>query len=106
MAEQVRDALHSLMQVTGTVMARAAADPDEIGAAAADYLRMFGLVATGWMWMRMATIADRKTDDSLAAAKVATARFYVTRLLPQTHALAVQIEAGAAPVMALDVAAF
>jgi alkylation response protein AidB-like acyl-CoA dehydrogenase len=106
MAEQVRDALHSLMQVTGTVMARAAADPDEIGAAAADYLRMFGLVATGWMWMRMATIAERKTGDSIAAAKVATARFYVTRLLPQTHALAVQIEAGAAPVMALDPATF
>jgi hypothetical protein len=58
------------------------------------------------MWMRMATVADRKTDVTLAAAKVATARFYVTRLLPQTHALAAQIEAGAAPVMALDPATF
>jgi alkylation response protein AidB-like acyl-CoA dehydrogenase len=106
MADQVRDALLALVQSTGAVMARAVKDPDEIGAAAADYLRMFGLVATGWMWMRMAMVAERKTDDIVAASKVATARFYVTRLLPQTHALAAQIEAGAAPVMALDATAF
>ena len=102
----MRDALLALVQSTGVVMARAVKDPDEIGAAAADYLRMFGLVATGWMWMRMAMVAERKTDDSVAASKVATARFYVTRLLPQAHALAAQIEAGAAPVMALDATAF
>jgi hypothetical protein len=106
MADQVRDALHTLIQSTSAVMARAVKDPDEIGAAAADYLRMFGLVATGWMWMRMAMVAEGKTGDTVAASKVTTARFYVTRLLPQTHALAAQIEAGAAPVMALDAAAF
>jgi hypothetical protein len=42
----------------------------------------------------------------IADAKVATARFYVTKLLPQTRALAAQIEAGAGPVMELDAAAF
>jgi hypothetical protein len=109
MAGQVRETLQSLVRITGSVMARAAQNPDEIGAAAADYLRMFGLVATGWMWVRMAAIADARSGeaaggDAFAAAKLATARFYVTRLLPQAHALAAQIEAGAGPVMALDAA--
>src|SRR5688572_20803460 len=80
MADEVRDSLRSLVDVTGTVMARAAQDPDEIGAAAADYLRLFGLVATGWMWMRMATVADSGASaNRVAATKAATAQFYVTR---------------------------
>jgi alkylation response protein AidB-like acyl-CoA dehydrogenase len=107
MAERVRDALHALLQVTGTVMARAARDPDEIGAAASDYLRMFGLVATGWMWVRMAATAIAKAGEGATSLpKVDTANFYVMKLLPQTHALAAQIEAGAPPVMALDASAF
>jgi len=107
MAERVHDALRALMQVTGTVMARAAKDPDEIGAAAADYLRMFGLVATGWMWIRMASIGVAKSGGGTASVpKVDTANFYVMKLLPQVHALAAQIEAGAEPVMALGAAAF
>src|SRR5215207_1425854 len=107
MAESVRGAVQALLRVTGTVMARAAKDPDEIGAAAADYLRLFGLVATGWMWVRMALVAEaRNGDTGLAGSKLATARFYVTKLLPQSHALVQQVEAGAAPVMALDSTAF
>jgi hypothetical protein len=95
MAERVHDALQTLVQITGTVMARAARDPDEIGAAAADYLRMFGLVATGWMWIRMASVAVAKSGGGAASeSKVDTATFYVMKLLPQVHALAAQIEAG------------
>ena len=89
--------------MTSAIMSRAAKDPDEIGAAATDYLRLFGLVSTGWMWVRMAVVAQKKgADDAFAAAKLTTAHFYVTRLLPQAHAYARQIDAGAAPVMALD----
>ena len=54
--DAARDGLVSLVRVTSSVMSRAAKDPDEIGAAAADYLRLFGLVATGWMWVRMAVL--------------------------------------------------
>jgi alkylation response protein AidB-like acyl-CoA dehydrogenase len=106
MAERVRASLELLGRVTGTVMARAARDPDEIGAAAADYLRLFGLVATGWMWVRMAVLGDSGSGGEVAASKVATARFYVSRLLPQANALAEGIDSGAAPVMGLDPAAF
>jgi 3-(methylsulfanyl)propanoyl-CoA dehydrogenase len=107
MAERVGESLEVLQRVTGTVMARAAKDPDEIGAAAADYLRLFGLVATGWMWLRMAGIGEeRAKDGGIAASKMATAQFYVSRLLPETHALAAKINAGAATVMALEPGAF
>jgi hypothetical protein len=107
MAEQVRESLRALVDVTGSVMARAAKDPDEIGAAATDYLRVFGLVATGWMWMRMALVADAGTSTKrIATSKIATAEFYVAKLLPATFSLVRQIEAGAAPVMALDASTF
>ncbi|HUQ81777.1 MAG TPA: acyl-CoA dehydrogenase C-terminal domain-containing protein [Gemmatimonadaceae bacterium] len=107
LAEKVRESLRALVDVTGAVMARAAKDPDEIGAAAADYLRAFGLVATGWMWMRMATVADSgESTNSVATSKVATAEFYVAKLLPATYSLVRQIDAGAATVMSMDAAAF
>ena len=106
-AERVREAVGLLVRVTGTAMERASKNPDEIGAAAADYLRMFGLVAEGWMWARMSAIGESKSASSgIAASKLPTAEFFVTKLLPETHALAARIDAGARTVMALDAAAF
>jgi hypothetical protein len=89
------------------VMGRARQDPNEIGAAAVDYLRLFGLVATGWMWLRMAAVARRRLaagegDASFLEAKVRTARFYAAKLLPQARMLQAVIASGAAPVMELD----
>jgi alkylation response protein AidB-like acyl-CoA dehydrogenase len=103
MATSVRESLQALVRVTGGVLARAAKNPEEIGAVASDYLRLFGLVATGWMWVRMALVADAGTSTNVvAASKLATAQFFVTKLLPEAHALVRRIDAGAAPVMALD----
>ena len=102
-----REALGLLVKATSTLMTRATKNPDEIGAAAADYLRLFGLVAGGWMWARMAAISEAKgANGSVASSKLATAEFYATKLLPDAFALAARIEAGAAPVMSLDAAAF
>ena len=106
-ADRVREAVALLVRVTGTAMERASKNPDEIGAVAADYLRLFGLVAEGWMWARMAAIGETKgSSSSVAASKLPMAEFFVAKLLPETHALAARIDAGAGTVMALDVAAF
>src|SRR6185312_13503552 len=43
-AKPVGDAVNLLQRATMTVMSRAAQNPEEIGAAAAEYLRLFGLV--------------------------------------------------------------
>jgi alkylation response protein AidB-like acyl-CoA dehydrogenase len=103
-AAPVADALALLQRTTLDVMGRAQRNPEEIGAAAADYLRLFGLVATGWMWARIARVAAAQGGPR-NDARLATARFYVTRLLPQAGALATQIAAGASPVMAVEVGA-
>jgi hypothetical protein len=87
-------------------------DPEEAGAAATDYLRLFGFVALGFMWVRMAKIAAEKlptatgADREFYAAKLATAGFFIERLLPPAAALLYSIKAGKAPLMALEEAAF
>ena len=72
---------------------------------------LVGLVALGWMWLRMVKAAQGKLDagEGNAAfydAKVKTARFYMAKLLPQTNALFITIMAGAKPLMELEEAAF
>jgi len=98
-----------LQQTTAWVAQQGLKDPEEAGAAASDYLRLFALVAIAYMWARMARIALDKQDGDDAefyCAKLATARFYMTRLLPQHTAHAAALMAGKAPLMALEAAAF
>jgi alkylation response protein AidB-like acyl-CoA dehydrogenase len=102
----VADAMNRLQRTTAELLARAARNPDEIGAAAVDYLRMFGLASIGWVWVRMAVAAAQLGDDDAALRddKLATARFYVSKLLPQVRSLAAQIDAGSDVVMAAPLA--
>ncbi|MBB5207646.1 acyl-CoA dehydrogenase C-terminal domain-containing protein [Chiayiivirga flava] len=81
LAELLRD-IAALTQELG---ARAATDPDEIGAAATSYLRLVGHLVFGWLWLRMARLAlDAGEGDAFHVQKLATARFYFSRLLPET----------------------
>ncbi len=54
-----------MQAATGWLMNNALKNPENAGAASVDYLRLFGIVVTGWMWARMAKIAL----DKKAAAK-------------------------------------
>lgn len=95
-----------LQQATGFLAASGMRDPEEAGAAATDYLRMFGLVALGYMWARMAKIAlekreTAKDDAAFYEAKLVTAKFFMDRLLPQTGSLWAAIKSGKASTMAL-----
>ena len=85
------------------------ADPEEAGAAATDYLRLFALTALAYMWCRMAEIALEKQGGEEAAfyqAKLAAARFFMARLLPETNSLFTMLTAGKATLMALPAEAF
>ncbi|MCB1338774.1 MAG: acyl-CoA dehydrogenase C-terminal domain-containing protein [Maritimibacter sp.] len=104
-------ALGRLQLATAEVARKGMSNPDEAGAAATDYLRLFGLTALAYMWARMAEIAAAKVaagedGNGFYAAKLATAHFFMDRVLPQTGALFSQISAGATSMMALDEAAF
>jgi hypothetical protein len=85
-------------------------NPDEAGAAATDLLRLMALTAMAFMWNRIVVAAHKGlaagNDNAFYEAKLATARFYMARVLPQTTSLSHQIKAGAATVMALPAEAF
>lgn len=67
------------------------------------YLRLCGHVCLAWMWARMAAVGytHAGSADPIYADKIATARFYFARLLPEVHSLAAQIDSGSEPVMAM-----
>jgi len=106
-------AFGALQLATGFVAQKGLSDPEEAGAAASDYLRLFGIVALGFMWVRMAKVAATQgahagegEDAAFYRAKRATATFYVERILPQAGSLLYAIKAGKASMMALEEAAF
>jgi butyryl-CoA dehydrogenase len=76
------------------------ANPDDAGAAATDYLRMFGLVAIGYMWCRMAETSLGK-NDGFHRGKINCAKFFMAKILPETGSLLSSITAGSASLMAL-----
>ncbi|AKH19335.1 acyl-CoA dehydrogenase C-terminal domain-containing protein [Sedimenticola thiotaurini] len=97
-----------LQKATAFLAQRGMANPEEAGAAAAEYLRLFGLVALGYLWMRMAEIGLQKRDEDplFYQAKVDTARFYFERILPQSSALFASIMAGSKCMMKFNDDAF
>jgi alkylation response protein AidB-like acyl-CoA dehydrogenase len=100
-----------LQQVTLHIAQAGLKSPEEAGAASADYLRLFALVALAFMWARMVQVARAKLaagagEAGFYEAKLRTARFFMAKLLPESGALFAQIMAGAAPLMDFDDAAF
>jgi Acetyl-CoA dehydrogenase C-terminal like len=100
-----------LQQVTLHVAQQGLRNPDEAGAASCDYLRLFALVAMAYLWARMAEIAQARlagsvNDRAFYQAKLATARFFMAKILPESGALFAQIMAGSAPLMQFEDAAF
>lgn len=82
-------------------------DPDEVGAAAYDFLMYSGYVTLAYFWAKAARIAQLETNADSAEipfyqSKIDTARFYFQRLLPRTTAFVAAVESGANNLMALS----
>jgi alkylation response protein AidB-like acyl-CoA dehydrogenase len=93
-----------LQLATGHIAQAGLGNADEGSAAASEYLRLFGLVALGYLWARMAQISINKQggdDHAFYAAKIITARFFMERVLPQTGALFAAIMSGSNTMMEL-----
>jgi hypothetical protein len=103
-------ALGHLQQATTWLMQNAMAKPDNAGAAATDYLHLFGLVTFAYMWAKMAKVAQDKIAASGAtpylSTKLVTGRFFMERVLPETAAHLAKIQAGCATMMELPADAF
>jgi acyl-CoA dehydrogenase len=109
LAEPLGKALGHLQQATMWFMQNAIGKPDNAGAGATDYMHLFGLVALGYMWCRIAVAAQaRRAGDTSGRmeAKRVTARFFMERMLPETATRLARITAGAAAVMELPAEAF
>jgi len=108
--EPLEKALGRVQDAALFLMQNAMKNPDEAGAAATDLLRLMALTAMTYMWNRIAIAAHKGlaagNDNAFYEAKLATARFYVARVLPQSTALNHQIKAGAATLMAIPAEAF
>ena len=105
--EPLRTKAGEWQRLTLQVGQRAAANPEEIGAAAYDYLMYSGYVALAYWWARsVVATAQAGRPEGFSAGKRETARFYFARILPRTLTHAAAMESGSGSLMALDAAQF
>ena len=101
MSGPLREGVHEAREAARWLLSEGTLEPADIGAGSYAFLQLIGTVAVGWMWLRMAQVAQAK-DDPFHAAKLATARHYALRTLPDCGALRRKVEAGAEALMALS----
>ena len=99
-----------LQEATLWLMQNGMTAPDNAGAAATDYLQLFGLTALAKMWRLMAKAADEKIRagdaDPFYPRKLTVGRHYIERVLPEAAAHLAKLKTGATTIMALDAEAF
>jgi butyryl-CoA dehydrogenase len=100
-----------LQQATGQIAKVGLKRPEEAGAAATEYLRLFGLVALAYQWARIAEVSLKKLEektgeDDFYRAKLATGAFFMDKVLPQTGALFSSIMAGGSTMIEFPEVAF
>ena len=91
------EALNLLRDLTAWLTEQGSENPDQLGAAATDYLRIFALTTCAWMWLRMIAVALENRDGNevdFYRSKIQTGRFFLDRLLPQIHALNMAVRSG------------
>ena len=106
-ANSIETHLDEWLQMTGDLGKTAANNPDELGAAAVDYLMYSGYVTVGYFWLKMAVTAQEKLDAGTSEqdfyqAKLTTAGFYFDRLLSRTRSLVSAIQSGSDNLMSMD----
>jgi hypothetical protein len=93
-------------QLTLDLVKQAGSEPEDLGAAAVDYLFYSGYVALAYFWALEVAALGPAHPAAFQESKRATARFYFQRILPRTASHAAAIRSGAANLMALPEALF
>jgi alkylation response protein AidB-like acyl-CoA dehydrogenase len=99
-AVPLRETVHEAREAARWLVDNAKSDPNALGAGSYAFMQLIGTLAVGWMWLRMAQIAEGREGDPFYAAKLVTARYYAERSLPDCAVLRRKIEAGAEAMMA------
>ncbi len=97
-----------VQKLTMEIGMKAMQNPDEVGAAAVPYLRTVGHLVFSYFWARMARLAldNEASGDPFYKSKLATARFYFARLLPETASTIRAARAGSKTMMEVDESLF
>ena len=106
-AKPVKRGLDILQQATMWLAQHGMQNPNDAGAAAADYLRLMGIVVVGWMWGRMAALAQQKLAANPPNAafykdKLTCAKYWMERMMPECPMLFERIQAGSATIMEVE----
>ena len=99
--KQGREALEAVVQF---VVDNTKADPNAVFAGSVPYLKLCGIVFSGWQFGRAMLAADAKRaeDPAFYDAKIATAHFFGQHILSQASSLRAAIVEGGAPANALN----
>ncbi|UGY10646.1 acyl-CoA dehydrogenase C-terminal domain-containing protein [Phyllobacterium pellucidum] len=109
--KHLKKGLNDLQAASMWLMQNGMANPDNAGAASTDYMHLFGLVSLGYMWARMAKashakLAEGTENKAFFETKLATGKFFMERVMPETSAHLARIQTGADTMMALPAEAF
>jgi alkylation response protein AidB-like acyl-CoA dehydrogenase len=94
----LHQAIGSLQSASMWIAQKGMANPEEAAGASVEYQRMFSLVVLGYLWAKAAKIALAKKDGEeklFYETKLASARFFMNKLLPQHYGLLATLTAGA-----------
>jgi hypothetical protein len=110
-AEPLRAALGDLRKATMWLMQNGLGRPDNAGAAAYDYMHLFGRVALGYVWARIAkaALAKKSREPETAGGmetKLIVGKFFMERMLPETGLRVARIVTGADTMMSLGAELF
>jgi len=101
----LKAASKELTAVTMDLATKGMADPEEAGAIASNYLKLFALASLSFIWNVQALHA-LKNPGAFSDTKLRTARYFFNQILPERHALAEIIQSGKKDMMAFDVEEF
>ncbi len=108
----LKEGLDHLQKATMWFMQNAMAKPDNAGAGSTDYMHLFGLVALGYMWAKIAkTVQDKLAEgagdkEDWLRTKLTFGTHFMERLMPETAAHLARISAGSDTLMKLPAEAF
>lgn len=110
-ADQTQESLEQLLNLTQAIGEASGKNPDEVNAAAVDYLMHAGYTTIAYFWAKAAVVAQQAlnsgaSETAFYQSKLATAQFYFERLLPRTETLSKTMLSGADNLTTLDEDAF
>ncbi len=88
-----------LQQLTLLMVSQGSTNPLFLASGATDYCRYFGNVLLAYMWAKMAKVSLARRGETFYDSKLASARFFFSRIYPETTSLAAKIQSGQAPLM-------